>query len=292
MQMSDPLFNKKIFFLATSAIILLAACSPESVPPPPPNAPPAAPTQAISLPSPFPSPVIRTRTAVANAGTPTAQPASVLVPAAFDKFSIEVALRVEGEFIVLKSNGVPPHGSPYFARNDSRYQAYNGSNPNFRVGPNLIKEQTLEFRIPLNPKKSDRPAPTLLGPIGIALDGVALFNQYQGQGQPLTNEINGFDQFNGHPTPDGLYHYHVEPLFLTQRLGKDSLLGFLLDGFPVYGPMENGKPIANKDLDAFHGHSHATADYPQGIYHYHVTPEAPYINGSGFYGTAGRVTVR
>jgi hypothetical protein len=64
----------------------------------------------------------------------------------------------------------------------------------------------------------------------------------------------------------------------------------LLDGFPVYGPMENGAAVNNADLDVYHGHSHATAEYPDGIYHYHITSTDPYINGDGFYGTAGTVT--
>jgi hypothetical protein len=68
------------------------------------------------------------------------------------------------------------------------------------------------------------------------------------------------------------------------------LLGFLLDGFPVYGPLENSITITNADLDAYHGHTHATADFPNGIYHYHFTAAAPYLNGSGFKGTAGTVT--
>lgn len=67
-------------------------------------------------------------------------------------------------------------------------------------------------------------------------------------------------------------------------------MGFLLDGFPVYGPEENGKAIISSDLDAYHGHTHATADYPAGIYHYHFTADAPYLNGSGYYGTSGTVS--
>jgi hypothetical protein len=55
----------------------------------------------------------------------------------------------------------------------------------------------------------------------------------------LTNEINSFDQYNGHPQMQGGYHYHIEPTYLTAQNGKHVLLGFLLDGFPVYGPLEN-----------------------------------------------------
>jgi hypothetical protein len=54
--------------------------------------------------------------------------------------------------------------------------------------------------------------------------------------------------------------------------------------------MENGALIANSNLDAYHGHTSVTADYPNGIYHYHVTASDPYINGNGFYGTPGTVT--
>ena len=87
----------------------------------------------------------------------------------------------------------------------------------------------------------------------------------------------------------GQYHYHVEPLGITAKNGSSALIGFLLDGFPVYGPVENGKRLTNADLDELHGHTGATADYPTGIYHYHVTAEDPYINGAGFHGTPGTI---
>jgi hypothetical protein len=67
-------------------------------------------------------------------------------------------------------------------------------------------------------------------------------------------------------------------------------MGYLLDGFPVYGTYENDKQITNADLDTYHGHTHATPEYPQGIYHYHITLEAPYLNGDGYYGTPGTIT--
>ena len=117
--------------------------------------------------------------------------------------------------------------------------------------------------------------------------------------EPLTREINSFDNYNGHPAPlspgaengsGGRYHYHMEPFWLTTNAGKDALLGFLLDGFPVYGPEENGKTISTSDLDAYHGHSHSTKDFSEGIYHYHTTADTPYINGSGYYGTPGTVS--
>lgn len=218
---------------------------------------------------------------------------STPVPVVFSKFSSNVTVSTEGDYVVLKANGIPDHKSPYFLGTQwesTLYVAYNGSNPAFNLNPNRIASQNLVFKIPINPAVSNTHEATPLGPIGISVNGVPLFNQYAGPSQPLTNEINSFDQYNGHPQMTGQYHYHVEPLYITSTRGKDALIGFLLDGFPVYGPEENGTILTNADLDTYHGHTSVTADYPAGIYHYHITADAPYINGSGFYGTKGSVT--
>ena len=118
------------------------------------------------------------------------------------------------------------------------------------------------------------------------------FNQYAAGGVALGGEINGFDQAWGHPQASGMYHYHVEPYYLTtvkSGVTKWGLMGFLLDGFPVYGPKEENNTDPS-GLDVYHGHTHATDDFPSGIYHYHISNTAPYINGNGFYGTPGTVT--
>lgn len=212
------------------------------------------------------------------------------VPEIFKRFTNGAEVYLEGNMVVIQTNGVPDHASPYFSTTDSRYAAYDGDNADFHLNPNRISEQDFTFRIPVDPREAANKAATPLGPIGVAVNGVALFNQYAGPNQPLTREIDSFDQYNGHPQQTGVYHYHVEPLYLTAGNGPESLIGFLLDGFPVYGPEENGQAVTNGDLDAYHGHFGVTDDYPGGIYHYHITHEDPYINGSGFFGTAGSVS--
>lgn len=216
------------------------------------------------------------------------------IPAVYQKVYGATDMYIDGNELVITCNGLPDHGSPYYAGTmwaDSLYEPYNGSNPNWVQNPNVIAAQNLTFRIPLNPTEDPVHAPTPLGPIGVALNGVPFFNQYAAGGAALTDvEINSFDQYYGHPTPMMTYHYHWEPLYLTNNEGSDALLGFLLDGFPVYGPVENGVDVQESDLDAYHGHIRATADYPEGIYHYHVTALDPYINGAGFYGVPGSVT--
>lgn len=214
------------------------------------------------------------------------------VPAVYKKIYGASDMYVEGNFIVIKVNGRPDHKSPYYQNTQwsSLYEAYNGSNSSFQLNPNRIASFNYTFKIPKSPASAANKAATPMGAIGVSLNGVPFYNQYAAMNAPLTNEINSFDQYNGHPQQQGGYHYHIEPLYLTTTKGKDTLLGFLLDGFPVYGPQENGKTVVNSDLDAYHGHSHATTDYPEGIYHYHITATDPYINGSGFYGTAGTIS--
>jgi len=219
---------------------------------------------------------------------------STLVPQVYSKIYGAQDIYIENGFVVIKTSGLPDHKSPYYLNtqwHETSYEAYNGDNPGFNLNPNRISSFNYTYKIPLEPTKATNSPPTQLGVIGVSINGVPFFNQYAGpNNQPLTNEVNSFDQYNGHPQQQGAYHYHVEPTYLTATKGSTVLLGFLLDGFPVYGPIENGDMVTNDNLDAFHGHEHATTDYPDGIYHYHITDEDPYINGSGYYGTPGTIT--
>ena len=213
------------------------------------------------------------------------------IPAAYKLFDEKMEIYIDGDFMVIESDNVPNHPSPYFQTSDSQYEAYNGTNNSYRRNPNDIEEQTFVYRIPINPTEATNKSNTRLGSIGIAINGVAFFNQYAGpNNQPLTNEINSFDQYNGHPQNSGVYHYHFEPIYLSSEHGRGAFLGFLLDGFPVYGPEENGEVLTSDDLDEYHGHFGPTPEYPDGIYHYHFTEDDPYLNGGQYFGTPGTQT--
>lgn len=224
--------------------------------------------------------------------TPTVN--SSTVPEVYKKIYGASSITSDGTYLTIKSNGTPDHVSVYYPAGNSLYQAFSGTTfggRTFAKNPNTIATQSLTFKIPLNPAMATNHALTSGGPIGISLNGVAFFNQYAAMNAPLTNEANGFDKYYGHPQNTGQYHYHVEPLFLTTvKATKSSLLGFLLDGFPVYGPEENGVAVTNSNLDVYHGHQSVTTDFPNGIYHYHITDADPYLNGSGYYGTPGTVS--
>ena len=196
---------------------------------------------------------------------------NVDVPAIYSKIYGATSITSDGTFITIKTNGTPDHKSVYYPTTNSLYEPFSGptfGGNAFHKNPNTIATQNLTFKIPVNPTVASNHAATPLGPIGISLNGVPFYNQYAGPNQPLTNEVTSFDQYWGHPQMTGQYHYHVEPLYLTMvKATKSSLLGFLLDGFPVYGPEENGAAVTNSMLDAYHGHISATPDYPNGIYH-------------------------
>ena len=220
-----------------------------------------------------------------------------LMPTQYDISSIltlfdgtGLSYAVNGNTVTFTTQDLPNHTSPYWPMNNPLYEDYNGTNTSFNKNPNRIAAQNITFTITLNPEEASIHQATPMGPIGISRNGVVFFNQYAAGGSPLTNEINSFDQWLGHPAGGDNYHYHIEPTYLTQEFGEDAFLGLLSDGFPVYGPLENGAVISSSDLDVYHGHTSVTADFSDGIYHYHITADDPYLNGNGFYGTPGNVT--
>ena len=215
--------------------------------------------------------------------TTTTTPAtSSGMQAMYAQFGNGVTVAFEGGAAVITTVSTPDHNSPYWGVGNARYEApHAGMAPN----PHRIVAQRVTFRIPTSPATA-APSDTPLGPIGVSVNGVVFFNQYAAMRQPLTFEIVSFDRFNGHPSPSNQYHYHFEPLSLTEP-SRSRLIGVLLDGFPVYGPVDSdGRTPA--DLDACNGHTAATPEFTAGIYHYHTTTAVPYISGC-FRGAPGTV---
>ena len=220
----------------------------------------------------------------------------------FDYFDSTVTIYVDGDEIVIEGDGVPSHLSPYFVQTygqtqngfyywlDSDGDGINDlwmqTQANMNLNPNRIAQQGYEFRIPLYPAiNPNGPADTFLGPIGVSINGVPFFNEYESPTETLTNQvIQSFDPGNGHPAPQGRYHYHFPPESLI-TVTEDNFLGFAGDGFPVYGP-KNPDGNNAQNLDDYHGEFGPTPDFPDSIYHYHTNFTSPYIIGA-FAGTLG-----
>ena len=230
------------------------------------------------------SPSNTTTTAPSAATTTTTTiPPTQTLPAVYSKFGGSATVSLDGSTVVIRTTDLPDHKSPYWGVGNANYESPTAG---VAVNPNRIASQSIVFRVPVSPSAATA-SDTPLGPMGVAVNGVVLFNQYAAGRTPLTSEILSFDRYNGHPSPANQYHYHVEPLWLTASLGKATYIGVLLDGFPVYGTIDSSGS-APTDLDSCNGHTGATTEYPQGIYHYHITSAPPYISGC-FHGSPGTV---
>lgn len=223
-----------------------------------------------------------TATTTTTTTTPTT-PSTSGVQAMYAQFVSGVTVSIDGATVTLRTNNLPDHKSPYWGTGNANYEAPHAG---MQVNPHLIAAQNLTFRIPSSPSSAAATSDTPLGPIGISVNGVVFFNQYAAMRQPLTSEIVSFDRYNGHPSPSSQYHYHFEPVSITAS-SRSRLVGVLLDGFPVYGPIDSDGTTPS-GLDACNGHTGATPEFASGIYHYHTTTAVPYISGC-FRGTAGTV---
>jgi hypothetical protein len=126
--------------------------------------------------------------------------------------------------------------------------------PDYTIGPwpsdpNVAKDQGFVFEIPRVPIPETTSANTAtpLGPIGVLVNGVAIFNakdanSYNNAGVWHSNavvvEAASFDSCLGHPEMTGVYHHHQNPVCLdaASATTHSAILGFAFDGYPIYGP--------------------------------------------------------
>jgi hypothetical protein len=132
---------------------------------------------------------------------------------------------------LMSTNGLPNHTT--------------GTFPN-AGNPNTISAQNLKYSFPLNPVYTGK-AKWAREP-GVAVNGVKFEpetaeafvcetgERYRIEAfQTLVNL--GLDSNHAHVQPTGAYHYHAAPIGLINLLDKGEdliLVGFALDGFPIY----------------------------------------------------------
>lgn len=142
------------------------------------------------------------------------------------------------------------------------------------------------FELPTAPSPEDR-------------SGYAITNIYD-DGWEVLDDCNGHSGYLGAP-----YHYHGDPtypindgtnehtkrattasdclpdyeLVVDEATGHAPLIGYMADGFPIYGT--DGYNVGDA-LDVCNGHFSATGEYPDGIYHYHaLNYDVVTANGTG-----------
>jgi hypothetical protein len=155
--------------------------------------------------------------------------------------------------------------------------------------PNAIKEQFVDISLPLDPVIAATPSCLPPGPIGYALNGVAIFSGLDATNRDaVAHEIQ--DHCEGHPQESGLYHYHSASGCMPGVEDRTpTLLGYALDGFGIYNSYDaDGTELTDADLDECHGR---VSEVPwngsaQSVYHYVTTRAYPYTLGC-FRGTPG-----
>lgn len=182
-----------------------------------------------------------------------------------------------GEVRVLTANGVPanhPAGQFPIEPADDAYA--------FDPNPNPVAERDLRIEVPAEPVPAAQPSCLPMGPIGITISGVVLFNALDARGlDAVAHELQ--DSCDGHPAPGGDYHYHsLTGCIPDAGGGHSTLVGYAFDGFGLFGKRgEGGATLTNEGLDACHGHTHPIPwdGQTRELYHYHATWEYPYTVG-------------
>jgi len=124
--------------------------------------------------------------------------------------------------------------------------------------PNPLGEQAHSWTIPLIPAvAATTTGVPCLGAVGFAINGIPLYGPNEGPmpdpfGDPIENDV--MDESQGHTGGTADYHYHafVEATFQDAdgdglpdlydddaapvNQGPSPILGYALDGFPIYGP--------------------------------------------------------
>jgi len=198
--------------------------------------------------------------------------------------------------VVLESNGLPNHVSPYWSNTTERSaidpagntlvtEAAVSNHPLF-VDPTVTSFEMMApgniddfngsytLRVLVNPTLAANSNSTGLGPIGMAVSGSMIYNDEEGPNVPLDNAVGSLD-FTAAHTGTQSYHYHLETKAWSED--DDKLIGIIADGFFLYGRKCNSIGTNLTDLDASGGHTSTTQHTTEDEYHYHIQNET-YLN--------------
>ena len=190
--------------------------------------------------------------------------------------------------LILTGNGLPSTATGIFpiGSGTTAYQ--------YDRNPNKISAQTINLSLPLNPVQAAMPSCLSGGAIGMFLNGSPFFDALDAPGRDApAHEVQ--DKCGGHPEVTGAYHFHMMTscMDLGSASGSSPQLGVALDGFPIYGPYENGQYLSNDDLDMCHGRLSPISYNGKTVtlYHYVANYEYPYTLGC-YRGTPSGVSAR
>ena len=228
------------------------------------------------------------------------------VPAFYKKYFRCVTITMDGDSVVIESEGLPPHASFYYETSHENYTPFVSQGDGFYQNPNTIETQNIRMTIGSNPRVRGLTIDGSLvdgvvgtsqdeygmGTQGVALDSVALFNPLAAPGDDIEDELYSFDPYFGHPQNRGTYHYHTTsmgPLEVLEAAGLTSsttpgqatieMYGIMCDGTLVLGCTELNGDVPNSDnFDSQNGEAHDIVDEEGTVhftnrYHVHICPD-------------------
>lgn len=247
--------------------------------------------------------------ALADANPRTTSSQSEVVAVKETKWTSNVTVSFADGSWTFESEGVP---AANFVATDYAVPAnpldVNASGASIHSSVSILQDQHYDYALPLVPKYSKSVISTNQGPIGVMLDGAALYNPYEANHSTVATADNFIatqngvsasflDDCDGHPGPGGQYHYHGLPECLvayatgaspvvrsvtstngtaTTAVTEDNvaprrpvILGFAFDGYGIYDNVAmSGRTVPVSALDSCNGIFSPVPGYPRGVYHY------------------------
>ena len=176
----------------------------------------------------------------------------------------------DATYAYVASNGLPTH---------TMMDGIVASNLQVPIAQNFFGANA--WKIPLAPAIAATTTTANDGPVGVAINGVPIFNPCKQGGcqNGDTKALGELDLCNGHAGRADDYHYHAAPTCMMA--GKPAgywdthPLGWALDGFAIFGYNDADGRVASRD-EVCGGNTSPVSNAPTG-YSYHVTDEAPYV---------------
>lgn len=185
------------------------------------------------------------------------------------KFSCRVSLTLSGGNVIIVTDSQPDYKSVYYSSSSGCYVAQTTTYPD----PNTVSAQSMTLTVPYAPTSSAGAAMGM-GTVGIAINGVAIFNPIAAGTDNIYDEAGSFDYCQGHPQNSNLYHYHSEPYAISSN--DSNLIGVMRDGYFIYGRKDSDGTTASSSssmgtwLTATGGHVGVPPAGGASIFHYHA----------------------
>jgi hypothetical protein len=203
------------------------------------------------------------------------------------KFRATLSIKVQGGKCEIKSNAVPNHDFNATGR--------------FR---HRVSKQNQSYTVPVNPKANKTPTDLSLrydnavflngvkldllaaGCFGVGNGKIGCHNMSSPYRYDPMATAGGFgtDEHNAHTQPNGVYHYHGNPVALFEQNNPNSpspVIGFAADGFPIFGSyIQDGNTI-RKATSSYRLKSGKRRGGPGGRYDGTFVDDWEYIAGSG-----------